>query len=120
MGEHEISVGNHDAKRSGFQLIEKELPTFSLGMEFLTPQIERKEKEKKEQARPMSSRFANHRLENVLKQFVHTSAVPSSRYEARGKFGEHSRGQSIFRALQTSHVLHISMNAQLTYEPIVL
>ena len=22
MGEHEISVGNHDAKRSGFQLIE--------------------------------------------------------------------------------------------------
>ena len=26
----------------------------------------------------------------------------------------------IFRALQTSRVLHISMNAQLTYEPIVL
>ena len=26
----------------------------------------------------------------------------------------------IFRALQTSQVLHISMNAQLTYEPIVL
>ena len=25
-----------------------------------------------------------------------------------------------FRALQTSRVLHISMNAQLTYEPIVL
>ena len=25
----------------------------------------------------------------------------------------------IFRALQTSQVLHISMNAQLTYEPIV-
>ena len=26
----------------------------------------------------------------------------------------------IFRALQTSQVLHISMNTQLTYEPIVL
>ena len=26
----------------------------------------------------------------------------------------------IFRALQTSQVLHILMNAQLTYEPIVL
>ena len=37
---------------------EEELPTFSLGMEFLTPQKERKEKENKEQARPMSSRFA--------------------------------------------------------------
>ena len=33
-------------------------PNFSLGMEFLTPQKERKEKENKEQARPMSSRFA--------------------------------------------------------------
>ena len=30
-----------------------------------------------------------HRVENVLKQLVHTSAVRSSRYEARGKFGEH-------------------------------
>ena len=29
---------------------EEELPTFSLGMEFLTPQKERKEKENKEQA----------------------------------------------------------------------
>ena len=26
----------------------------------------------------------------------------------------------IFHALQTSRVLHISMNAQLTYEPVVL
>ena len=52
----------------------------------------------------------------------------SSSYEALGKFGEHSRSQScswlrveqllrIFRALQTSRVLH--MNAQLTHEPIV-
>ena len=37
---------------------EEELPTFSLGMEFLTLQKKRKEKENKEQARPLSSRFA--------------------------------------------------------------
>ena len=49
-----------------------------------------------------------HRVENVIKQLVHMSAVRSSRYEALGKFGEHLR---IFCALQTSHVLHISMNA---------
>ena len=33
---------------------EEELPTFSLGMEFLTPQKTRKEKENEEQARPVS------------------------------------------------------------------
>ena len=32
-----------------------------------------------------------HRVENVIKQLVHMSAVCSSRYEALGKFGEHSR-----------------------------
>ena len=32
-----------------------------------------------------------HWVENVIKQLVHTSAVRSSRYEAPGKFGEHSR-----------------------------
>ena len=32
-----------------------------------------------------------HRVENVIKRLVHTSAVRSSRYEARGKFGEHER-----------------------------
>ena len=32
-----------------------------------------------------------HRVENVIKQLVHTSAVRSSRYEARGKFGGHER-----------------------------
>ena len=31
------------------------------------------------------------RVENGIKQLVHTSAVRSSRYEALGKFGEHSR-----------------------------
>ena len=33
----------------------------------------------------------NHWIENVIKQLVHTSAVCSSRYEALGKFGEHTR-----------------------------
>ena len=58
-------------------------------------------------------------------------SVHSSRYEARGKFGEHERcvrvargvaesNSSFLSALQTSQVLHISMNAQLTYESIVL
>ena len=32
-----------------------------------------------------------HRVENVIKQSVHTLAVCSLRYEALGKFGEHSR-----------------------------
>ena len=32
-----------------------------------------------------------HLVENVIKQLVHTSAVRSLRYEALGKFGEHSR-----------------------------
>ena len=32
-----------------------------------------------------------HRVENVIKQLVHTSAVHSLRYEALGKFREHSR-----------------------------
>ena len=55
----------------------------------------------------------------------------SSRYEERGKFGEHERcirvardvalsNSSFLGALQTSCVLHISMNAPMTYEPIVL
>ena len=57
-------------------------------------------------------------------------SVRSSRYEARGKFGEHERcvrvargvaesNSSFLSALQTSQVLHISMNAQMMYEPIV-
>ena len=58
-------------------------------------------------------------------------SMRSSRYEAQGKFGEHkscvrvARGvaksnSSFLSALQTSQVLHILMNTQLTYEPIVL
>ena len=54
----------------------------------------------------------------------------SSRYEACGKFGEHERcvrvargvaesNSSFLSALQTFRMLHISMNAQLTYEPMV-
>ena len=58
-------------------------------------------------------------------------SVRSSRYEALGKLGEHERciivawgvaksNSSFLSALQTSQVLHILMNTQLTYEPIVL
>ena len=60
-------------------------------------------------------------------------SVHSSRYEACGEFGEHERcihvrvaqgiaesNPSSLSALQTSQVLHALMNAQLTYEPIVL
>ena len=32
------------------------------------------------------------RIQNVIKQLVHASAVQMSRYEALGKFGEHSSG----------------------------
>ena len=45
----------------------------------------------------------------------------SSRYEARGKFGEHERCVRVAGgALQTSQVLHILTNLQLMHEPIVL
>ena len=37
------------------------------------------------------TQYLNYRIENVIKQLVHASAVRSSRYEALGKFGEHSR-----------------------------
>ena len=43
------------------------------------------------------------RVENVIKQFVHTSAVRSSRYEARGKFGEHERCVRIARGVAESN-----------------
>ena len=54
-----------------------------------------------------------------------------ARYEACGKFGEHKRcirvaqgiaesNYSFLSALQTSQMLHISINAQLMHEPIVL
>ena len=57
-------------------------------------------------------------------------SVHSLRYEACGKFGEHERcvrvaqgiaesNSSSLSSLQTSQVLHVLMNAQLTYEPIV-
>ena len=58
-------------------------------------------------------------------------SVCSLRYEACGKFGKLERcigialnyalsNSSFLSALQTSQVLHTLMNAQLTYEPIVL
>ena len=45
-----------------------------------------------------------YRVVNVIKQLIHTSAVRSSRYEERGKFGEHERCEQL--------LLHISMNAR--------
>ena len=61
-----------------------------------------------------------HRVENFIKQLVHTSAVRSSRYVALGEFGARKMRKRrsleqlvrIFRAPQTSQVLHISMNAR--------
>ena len=57
-------------------------------------------------------------------------SMHSWRYEARRKFREHERcirvaqgiaeSSSFLSALQTSQVLHISMNTQLTHEQIVL
>ena len=48
-------------------------------------------KEARHQQTNPSRKKTFHRVENVLKQLVHTSAVRSSRYEALRKFGEHSR-----------------------------
>ena len=42
-----------------------------------------------------------HRVENVVKQLLHTLAVRSSRYEARGKFGEHERCVRVARGVYT-------------------
>ena len=54
----------------------------------------------------------NHRVENVIKQLVHTSAVRSSRYEALGKFGEHERCVRVARGVAES-------NSSFLSEPIV-
>ena len=55
---------------------EEELSTFSLGMEFLTPQKEWKEKENKEQAQLVSSCFANHRVKMLWNNwFIHQLCV---------------------------------------------
>ena len=44
----------------------------------------------------------NHRVENVIKQLVHTLAMRSSRYEALGKFGEHSTPRATLTHLSCS------------------
>ena len=49
-----------------------------------------------------------HRVENVIKQLVHTSAVRSSRYEARGKFGEHERCVRVARGVAESNSSFLS------------
>ena len=54
----------------------------------------------------------NYRVENIIKQLVHESAVRSPRYEALGKLIWRAlKKLRIFRALQTSRVLHIWTNA---------
>ena len=53
------------------------------------------------------------RVENVVKQLVHTSAMRSSRYEAIGKFGEHERCVRVARGAAESKSSFLS-------EPIVL
>ena len=49
-----------------------------------------------------------HRVENVIKQLVHTTAVRSSRYEARGKFGEHERCVRVARGVAESNSSFLS------------
>ena len=47
----------------------EEEPNFSLGLEFLTPEKEPNEKEKREQTKPVSSRFATlseSEMENII------------------------------------------------------
>ena len=70
---------------------EEELPTFSLGMEFLTPQKERKGKENKEQALLVSYPFRKPSGWKCYKTIGSYVTVRPSRYEARGNFGEHER-----------------------------
>ena len=66
---------------------------------------------------------------HIIAVLVHTSACVHR--DTKEKFGEHERcvrvtrgvaesNSSFLSVLQTSQVLHISMNAQLMYEPIVL
>ena len=51
-----------------------------------------------------------HRVENVIKQLVHTSAVRSSRYEACGKFGEHERCVRVTRGVAESNSSFLRTN----------
>ena len=44
-----------------------------------------------------------HRVENVIKQLVHTSAVRSLRYETLGKFGEYERCVRVARGVAESN-----------------
>ena len=55
------------------------------------------------------SQHLNHRVENVIKQLVHTSAVRSSRYEASGKFGEHERCVRVAQGVAESNSSFLSI-----------
>ena len=67
-----------------------------------------------------SSRINDSRFSDIEKKNIHSAWVE---VEARVALRLELRLEQllcIFRARQTSRVLHISMNAQLKYEPIVL
>ena len=57
----------------------------------------------KTSGQPRINGFKNYLVENVIKQLIHASAVRSSRYEARGKFGEHERCVRVARGIAESN-----------------
>ena len=57
-----------------------------------------------------------HRVENVIKQLVHALAVHLLRYEAFGKFGEHS--MHLLCSPNFPHASYLDKH-MLTYKPIV-
>ena len=57
----------------------------------------------KTSGQPRINGFKNYLVENVIKQLIHASAVRSSRYEARGKFGEHERCVRVARGVAESN-----------------
>ena len=68
-----------------------------------------------------------HRVENVIKQLVHTSAVRSSRYEARGKFGGHERciivargGEQLLLLLQPKQNVYLFFSMSLKRLSLIL
>ena len=68
---------------------EEELPNFFFGNGvFNSP---KGTKRKRKQRTGTADVIPFRRVDNVIKQLVHTSAVRSSRYKALGKVGEHSR-----------------------------
>ena len=72
-----------------------------------------------------------HRVENVIKQLVHTLAVRSSRYEVRGKFGGHERcirvargvargGEQLKLLLQSKQNVYLFFSMSLRRQSLIL